>query len=90
MFSDPDDEEVIKAKENLYYQDGGAWKSNTELLHRALSNNTVIYKEKPSWEQLSKQFDMIRYSGEPSFANFQEMQRRRDDVQGGNPLTKIM
>lgn len=88
VFCDTDEPEVLDAKQNLYYQDeNGNWKSNEKTLHRMLSNNTVFYYDKPTREQLKAQFEKIRFSGEPSFANMKEMVRRRDDVQGGNPLT---
>lgn len=91
VFCDPEDTEVLKAKENLYYQDEqGQWQSNGDILNRMLSNNTVIYKDKPSREALHEHFTKIQLSGEPAFANFKEMQRRRDDVQGGNPCFEIL
>lgn len=91
VFCDNDDLDVINAKQNIYYQDmDGSWKSNDKLLHRMLSNNTVFYNEKPTREQLRRQFELIRLSGEPSFGNMQEMKRRRSDVQGGNPCFEIL
>lgn len=91
IFCDNDDLDVINAKQNIYYQDiDGSWKSNDKLLHRMLSNNTVFYNEKPTREQLRRQFELIRLSGEPSFGNMQEMKRRRSDVQGGNPCFEIL
>lgn len=88
VFCDKDEIEVIEAKQNIFHQDeNGNWKSNDRLLHRMLSNNTVFYDSRPSREQLKKQFEMIRVSGEPSFGNMAEMKRRRSDVQGGNPST---
>ncbi len=91
VFCDHDDEAVLKAKSNLYFQDEkGNWKTDNTILHRQLSNNTVIHKVKPTREQLHRQFELLKVSGEPSFANFEEMKRRRDDVQGGNPCFEIM
>lgn len=66
VFCDPDETEVIEAKNNLYIKNSeGQWVSNEDLIHRSLSNNTILYKEKPTKEQLSKQFQSMRYSGEP-------------------------
>ena len=48
-----------------------------EISHRSLSNNTVLYEERPTREQLKKQFELIRYAGEPSFGNLAEMKRRQ-------------
>lgn len=88
MFCDPDDDEVINAKGNIYYQDDrGDWVTNKEIEHRTLSNNTVFYHEKPTREELHNHFEKMRFSGEPAIGNFAEMLRRRADVQGGNPLT---
>lgn len=87
VFCDPDDTEVIEAKNNLYMKnEKDEWVTNQDLIHRSLSNNTILYKEKPTREQLAKQFQSMRYSGEPGFGNLAEMIRRRPDVQGGNPL----
>lgn len=91
VFCDPDELDVLNAKANLYYQDDqGNWVENKQTLNRALSNNTVIYKEKPSRTELHDHFEKLKVSGEPSFANFKEMKRRRDDVQGGNPCFEIL
>lgn len=91
VFCDSDEQEVLNAKANLYYQDeSGNWVSNTNILNRSLSNNTVIYEHKPSRVELHNHFEKLKVSGEPAFANFEEMKRRRDDVQGGNPCFEIM
>lgn len=91
ILCDDDETEVLNAKANLYYQDDkGNWVENKQILNRALSNNTVIYKKKPSRQGLKEHFDKLKISGEPSFANFEEMKRRRDDVQGGNPCFEIL
>ena len=87
VFCDPDEIEVIEAKQNIYCQDeNGNWQSNDKLLHRMLSNNTILYNEKPTKEQLKNQFESIKTSGEPAFGNMKEMLNRRGDAQGGNPL----
>ncbi len=91
VFCDSDEQEVLNAKANLYYQDdNGNWISNNNILNRMLSNNTVIYEHKPTRVQLHNHFEKIKLSGEPAFANFEEMKRRREDVQGGNPCFEIM
>lgn len=91
VFCDSDDEEVLTAKSNLYFQDeNGQWKSNDAILNRMLSNNTVLYTEKPSRQMLHEHFEKIKVSGEPAFGNFAEMKRRREDVQGGNPCFEIL
>ena len=91
ILCDPDDTEVLNAKANLYYQDDdGNWVENKEILNRSLSNNTVLYDKKPTRGELRDHFTKLKVSGEPAFANFEEMKRRRPDVQGGNPCFEIM
>lgn len=91
VFCDSDENDVIEAKQNIYYQDNnGNWIANDKTLHRMLSNNTILYSEKPTKEQLHNQFKMIKSSGEPAFGNMTEMKRRREDVQGGNPCFEIL
>lgn len=90
VFCDPDETEVLEAKTNLYVNIDGQWQANKEVIHRSLSNNTVFYQERPDRETLHKQFETMRYSGEPAIANFAAMQRRREDVQGGNPCFEIL
>lgn len=91
VFCDPDDYKVLEAKKGLYTQDSdGNWSIDTKIAHRSLSNNTVFYEERPTKEQLDNQFELIRYSAEPSFGNMAEMKRRRPDAQGGNPCFEII
>lgn len=91
ILCDPDDTEVLNAKANLYYQDDdGNWVENKEILNRSLSNNTVLYDKKPTREELHDHFKKLKVSGEPAFSNFEEMERRRPDVQGGNPCFEIL
>src|SRR6056297_1199086 len=48
MIIDPDDQECIEAKNDLYKQIDGQWIMNDELSHRQVSNNSIYYQEKPS------------------------------------------
>lgn len=82
---DPKDEESIKAKNNLYYQENGKWIENKNILHRRMSNNTIVYDEKPTREQLHWNLEQMRYSGEPAFANLKEAKRRNPNAKGLNP-----
>lgn len=91
VFCDKDEKDVLVAKSNLYYQDNnGNWQSNNKVLHRMLSNNTVFYYEKPSRQEFSEHFSTMKTSGEPAIANMQEMKRRREDAQLGNPCFEII
>ena len=66
IFCDKDDQEILQAKQNLYKQDSeGNWTMDVSISNRTLSNNTVIYTEKPSMEELQKHFDLIKASAEP-------------------------
>lgn len=90
ILCDPDETDVINAKNDLYTQTDGVWSVNENLIHRQFSNNTIMYQEKPSREQLHNQFEQMRYSGEPAFANFAEMKRRKETTKGGNPCFEIL
>ena len=85
-FADPEDREILEAKQNLYAQDAsGNWSMNKTISHRTFSNNTVIYEEKPSFETLQKHFELIKHSSEPGLLNQQEMVRRNQNAKGTNP-----
>jgi ribonucleoside-diphosphate reductase alpha chain/ribonucleoside-triphosphate reductase len=88
---DSDDVESINAKEKLYYQDeNGQWVANTEILHRAMSNNSIMYWEKPTREQWADHFKKMRYTGEPGFINAVEAKRRNPYFKGVNPCAEIL
>lgn len=90
-FIDPDDTECLKAKEELYKQsEDGKWEINLEIDHRRNANNTIIYNEKPSWEQLCEHIDKMRFSGEPGLGNGAEARRRFPDYKLGNPCNEIL
>lgn len=91
ILCDPDDKEVIEAKSKLYTQnDDGDWEVNQSLIHRQYSNNSIMYYERPTREQLHDNFQKIRYSGEPAFINVAELQRRKPDGTGVNPCAEIL
>ena len=87
---DEDDEEIANAKSDLYKVVDGKWIKDESISHRQMSNNTMMYEEKPSREQLSEHLDNIRYSGEPGFLNVEEAKRRRDNFKGVNPCAEIL
>lgn len=76
----PDDDEVIEAKSNL----------TPDMFHRFMSNNSIYFEEKPSFERLQKIFHTLRYTGEPGFVNAAEGKRRRADFEGLNPCFEIL
>lgn len=82
---DEDDNDIINAKNNLYTQVNGNWVVNEELLHRQMSNNTIIYKKKPSRERFAENFKKLRRSGEPATLNLEQALLRNPNAKGLNP-----
>ena len=87
---DYDDKNVMDAKSNLYIQENGEWKSNNEILHRMMSNNSVAYYKKPSLEELKKRFETIKLSAEGNFYNLESARLRKSNVKGCNPYGEIL
>ena len=46
VICDEDDEEVINAKRNIYKVVDGNWIEDTEISHRKMSNNSILYTER--------------------------------------------
>lgn len=90
-FFDADDQEVMDAKKDLYTQDkDGNWVVNKEILHRMMSNNSVAYENKPSFEELKKKFETIRYSAEGNFYNIEAARKRKSNCKISNPCGEIL
>lgn len=89
---DKDDKESIEAKNNLYYFDGEKFVPNEEIIHRSLSNNSIWYTEKPTWEEWKKHIETMRLSGEPGFINAEAGAKRRGDgrFRVVNPCAEIL
>jgi ribonucleoside-diphosphate reductase alpha chain/ribonucleoside-triphosphate reductase len=88
---DPEDNDMVGAKSNIYYQDAdGNWKTNTELLHRRMSNNSLYFTEKPSRDRLATIMQAIRYTGEPAFINAEAASKRRERFNGVNPCGEVL
>jgi adenosylcobalamin-dependent ribonucleoside-triphosphate reductase len=77
-----DDEEVLKAKQ-------GIW-DKPEFGHRAYSNNSIFYEEKPTFEQLKKHFELLKTNGEPGFLNAKAARDKRENFAGVNPCAEIL
>lgn len=60
--------------------------------HRQQSNNSLVFKEKPTYEDLQKIFDMMQEAGgsEPGFINEIEALRRAPWFKGANPCVEIL
>lgn len=87
---DPNDQDILNAKNNLYEQVDGKWVKNTEIDFREMSNNSIYYTSKPSREQLSWHVKQMRYSGEPGFMNAEAAAKRRPNLEGANPCMEVL
>ena len=86
-----DQTDCIQAKNNLYTQDAaGNWIVNQEIIHRALSNNTIVHWEKPTREFWKWQFQQMRYSGEPAFYNGKAALARNENFKLPNPCGEVL
>lgn len=87
---DPDDQDILNAKNNLYEQIDGKWVKNQDIDYREMSNNSIFYTSKPSREKLSWHVKQMRYSGEPGFMNAEAAARRRPNLEGANPCMEVL
>ncbi|SET72729.1 ribonucleoside-triphosphate reductase [Natronincola peptidivorans] len=87
---DPNDQESIEAKANLYKQIDGQWLVDKNIIHRQMSNNSIYYENKPSREELSWLMKKMRYSGEPGWVNAEAATKRRPNMHGVNPCGEIL
>ena len=71
-----DDDEFIDAK--LNYKSKGK-------RHRNMSNNSVVFFERPSKEKIASILDRIRSSWEPGLLNFEAASKRRPRMAAINP-----
>lgn len=85
-------EEVKTAKAALYNFNPatGKWEINKEIDHRTMSNNSIVYLHKPTYEEISEHIDIQRYNGEPAMINGVEAKRRFKDFSGINPCAEIL
>lgn len=90
IICDEDDEEVISAKRNIYHVEDGNWIENKEIAHRKMSNNSILYQERPSIERIRDIISSIRINGEPGFINGSEAYRRKETFKGCNPCGEIL
>lgn len=78
-------DDLKEAKSTLYTLKDGKWMVDTNIDHRTMSNNSVVYTYKPTLDEISKHIDIQRYSGEPAMINGIEAKRRFGDFAGMNP-----
>jgi len=87
---DYDDMEMRDAKKYLYTEENGKWTLNKAITHRQMSNNSIMYFDKPSRESFHDNFVAMRYSGEPGWINGKEGKRRNPHMKGLNPCGEIL
>ena len=65
---------------------------NEDTLHRAMSNNSLLFEHKPTRRQLKKIFKLMEDAGgsEPGFINAVEATRRAPYFKGVNPCAEIL
>lgn len=86
-----DDIDIETAKKDLYVQkEDGSLIINQDIIHRTMSNNSILFEKKPSRETLHKCFVNLRHTGERGFINVQAAKRRRVDFEGVNPCVEIL
>ena len=90
ILCDEDDKEVIEAKRNLYTIVDGNYVEDKNISHRRMSNNSILFKEKPSLEKIKEILSSIKINGEPGFINGIEAKRRKVDFEGCNPCGEIL
>ncbi len=90
VICDEGDEEVIRAKQNIYRVEDGKWIEDPEISHRKMSNNSILYMHKPSLEQIRQIINSIKINGEPGFINGREALRRKPAFRGCNPCGEIL
>jgi len=81
-----DETDVLDAKVGLF----DTTHKNYAQHQRYMSNNSILFKEKPTKAQLAAIFDRINQSAEPGFINYVEMNRRRHSAEGLNPCAEII
>lgn len=90
VICDEDDDEVINAKRNIYKVVDGKWIEDPEISHRKMSNNSILYYQRPSLERIREIINSIKINGEPGFINGAEATRRKETFRGCNPCGEIL
>jgi len=82
---DKKDQSILNAKSDLYKLVNGEWIMDKEIIHRQMSNNTILYKEKPTRPELHDHVEKMRYNGEPGLGSLSAMKKRHPDAELLNP-----
>lgn len=83
-FGGPEWEEFAVAKKDHYLDE--------KTKHRSMSNNSLVFYQKPTRRQLKKVFKLMEDAGgsEPGFINGVEARRRAPYFKGVNPCAEIL
>ena len=90
VICEEDDEELINAKRNIYKVVDGKWIEDPEISHRKMSNNSILYTQRPTLERITEIINSIKVNGEPGFINARESLRRKPSFRGCNPCGEIL
>jgi hypothetical protein len=60
------------------------------LDHRRMSNNSIMFNQRPTLDYLRLLIRILRYEGEPGLINMQEMKRRRPNAELINPCAEVL
>lgn len=90
VICDENDDEVISAKRDIYKVVDGNWIEDKEISHRKMSNNSILYTQRPSLERIKEIIASIKINGEPGFINGAEALRRKPTFKGCNPCGEIL
>jgi ribonucleoside-diphosphate reductase alpha chain len=90
IICDEDDKDIINAKNNLYKIVDGIWIENSEISHRKMSNNSVLYNRRPSLDKIREILNCIKINGEPGFINEAAAKKRKSTFKGCNPCGEIL
>lgn len=83
---DINDEKVLNAKFDMWTP-GTA---NYGKVWRSMSNNTIMFTERPTIEQLTDIFKRIKNNGEPGFLNVEAAKKRRPNFAAVNPCNEVL
>lgn len=78
----PDDQDFIDAKKRLWL--------DKQNLQRTMSNNSMIFENDPTREQIAEAFKGIKVNGEPGFINLKAMRKRQPLAAVVNPCSEII
>lgn len=81
-----DDTDILNAKVDMW----NPASSNFGNDHRAMSNNSIFFEERPTKEQLFDIFERIATNYEPGFINAVAARKRRPNFEGLNPCAEIL